>query len=551
MTISLNPSTILSGSGIDVASLVQQILSDQKAGPLQEWQNEQTTLSTQSGLLLGINNNLSNLASAVQALGDPLGPLAALTATSSQPQVLTASAQSSATSGTHQIVVNNLVSTSSAYTDVVPGATLAAGSLTLQLGSGSANTVPITTGETLSQLASYINGHNLGVNANVVTDAAGPRLSLLSNTAGQSGSLTLTPLGSTGAPSFSGTGDGIISGLRGGPASTAETITLTALDATHFSVTGSVSGALGVATVGTAFTSNQIGFTINNGDTPFEAGDTFTVATTPPPLNFHTVAGVNASLTVDGVPISSGSNTVTGVIPGVTLNLLSAPSNGPVQLTVGPDSAGATQAITNFVNAYNAIVGNINQQYTVDPTTNTEGPLGSDFALRSLQSSLLSDVTYSITGNNGVVNLASLGISMNDDGTLTVNTASTADSPSLASVLATNPGAVQNFFQNAQQTGFANNFQTDLNTLTSPTQGILNVDIAQNTAQQQVLSTSISNFQLQLADQQQQLTKEFNQVNSSLQAYPLLLQQVTEIIGSLGAQTAAGVTSTPVLTSGL
>ena len=35
-------------------------------------------------------------------------------------------------------------------------------------------------------------------------------------------------------------------------------------------------------------------------------------------------AGANASLTVDGVPISSASNTVTGAISGVTLTLLGA-----------------------------------------------------------------------------------------------------------------------------------------------------------------------------------------------------------------------------------
>src|SRR5262249_15057080 len=162
------------------------------------------------------------------------------------------------------------------------------------------------------------------------------------------------------------------SGLTGGPASVAETFTITATDATHFSVTGSVSGLIGTATVGSAFSSNQIGFTIGSGATPFQAGDTFTVSTTAPTLSFHQLAGNNAQLNVDGVPVSSSSNTVTGVIPGVTLNLLGAPSSGAIQLTVGPNTAQATQAINNFVSAYNTIIGNINQQYVVDPTTNNE-----------------------------------------------------------------------------------------------------------------------------------------------------------------------------------
>ena len=47
--------------------------------------------------------------------------------------------------------------------------------------------------------------------------------------------------------------------------------------------------------------------------------------------------------------------------------------------------------------------------------------LAGDSSLRSLQSSLLADATYSLAGNNGLVNLASLGVNMNDDGTLTVD----------------------------------------------------------------------------------------------------------------------------------
>jgi flagellar hook-associated protein 2 len=331
--------------------------------------------------------------------------------------------------------------------------------------------VPVTANETLDQLASYINSNHLGVTASVVNDANGSRLSLLSNTAGQAGSISIT-------------------------------------------------------------------------------------ANTVAALNFHTVAGSNASLTVDGVPVSSASNTVAGVIPGVTLNLASAAPAAPVQITIGTDTNQISTAINNFVSAYNKIVQSINTQFTVDPTTNTQGPLGSDSSLRSLQSSLLSDVSHALTGNGGLVNLASLGIDLNNDGTLTVNQTATADQPSLSNLLATNPGGVQSFFQNASGTGFANNFSTDLNNLVDPTQGILTTDIAENSAKAKNLTDSINHFQDQLAAEQVSLTATFNQVNATLQAYPLLLQQVTETLGSLpGANTTtvAGATGTsqPTLTSGL
>jgi len=251
------------------------------------------------------------------------------------------------------------------------------------------------------------------------------------------------------------------------------------------------------------------------------------------------VGGTNAALTIDGVPYSSASNTITGAIAGVTLNLVSAVPATTVQLTVGPDATAATNAINNFVSAYNAVLGNLNTQFTVDPTTNTEGPLGSDIALRQLQTSLLNDASYSITGNSGLVNLASLGIDMNSDGTLTVNQTATYDAQgnlihqSLPNVLATNPSAVQSFFQNASSTGFANNFNNDLFNLTDATNGILNADIAGNKTQQQSLTTQINNLQDRLTAEQAALTLEFDQVNATLEAYPSLLYEVTAEIGAL------------------
>ncbi|MBZ5657305.1 MAG: flagellar filament capping protein FliD [Acidobacteriia bacterium] len=458
MAISFNATSLLNGNGIDVKSIVNQIL-DQQTGPLTAWQNEQTDLATQAGLLGGLNNNLTNLAAAVLSLANSSGPLASQSATSSDSSILTASAATTAAAGTHQIVVSKLATAGTLYTDPLTdgntsilqnGATT--GDIQLQVGGGSGAThaIVITQGsnDTLTTLASYINDQKWGVNASVVTDANGARLALYSQATGTPGALSIT--------------------------------------------------------------SNDTGLTFN-----------------------APVGGTNASLTIDGVPISSPTNTVTGAISGVTLNLAStAPET--VQLTVGPDVAQATAAINNFVNAYNAVMGVISAQFTVNPATNSEGPLGSDSALRSLQSSLLNDVTYSIAGNSGLVNLASLGIDMNNDGTLTVNQVATDIHPSLAGVLATNPSAVQTFFQNASRTGFADNFNNDLFNLTDVTDGIINVDIAGNKAQQKALANQITDLQDRLTAQQKILTAQYAQVNATLQAYPSLLYTVTAVLGALG-----------------
>ena len=92
-----------------------------------------------------------------------------------------------------------------------------------------------------------------------------------------------------------------------------------------------------------------------------------------------------------------------------------------MQVTVGPDTTRATSAINNFVSAYNQVVSDINQEFAVNAATSSQGPLAGDASLRQLQSNILTDATFSVSGNGGSVNLASLGVNMNNDGTLTVD----------------------------------------------------------------------------------------------------------------------------------
>jgi flagellar hook-associated protein 2 len=490
MGISLNPATILSGQGIDVSSLVQQIISEQ-SGELTVWQGQQTTLATQEGLLEGMQNNLTNLQTAVAALADPTGALAAQAATSSNTSILSATADSTAIAATHNIVVTSLATSGTLYTDpIAAGADtsfLASGQTTadiqLQVGgaSGTTDDIAITQGsnDTLNTLASYINtqsaANGWGVSASVVSDTSGSRLALFSQTSGTAGALAI-------------------------------------------------------------------------------ASNTNTT------LNFDTpVGGTNAALTIDGVPFSSSSNTVTGAIQGVTLSLASQSPGTSVQLTVGPDQNQITDAVNNFVSAYNTVISTINSQYVVDPTgTIPAPPLESDISLRSLQSSMLNDAGFAIGGNSGLVNLASMGINMNNDGTLTVGSTPAQDSSSsgqtFAEVLAANPSAVINFFQNASATGFANNFNADLTNLTDPTTGPLNVDLTQDEAEGTDLTITITNFQTNLATETAALTSQYDTVNASLQSYPLLLQEITETLGTLGSGTSTSgalVSSGPTLTSGL
>lgn len=91
----------------------------------------------------------------------------------------------------------------------------------------------------------------------------------------------LTANGSAFGLTYAGTGNGALTGYKGGSASVAEVFTITATSSTTFSVVGSVSGALASATVGTPYTGTKIQFTISAGGTAFVAGDVFTLNTAP------------------------------------------------------------------------------------------------------------------------------------------------------------------------------------------------------------------------------------------------------------------------------
>ena len=100
----------------------------------------------------------------------------------------------------------------------------------------------------------------------------------------------LTGTGMALVPSFAGVGNGTISAL-GGSAGVAETITVTFTSSTAFNVSGSVSGALGSGTVGSAFTSTKANLTITAGSTAFAVADAFTFAVTPPWTSLLRVSG--------------------------------------------------------------------------------------------------------------------------------------------------------------------------------------------------------------------------------------------------------------------
>jgi len=91
----------------------------------------------------------------------------------------------------------------------------------------------------------------------------------------------LTDAGHAHGKTFAGVGTGNLIDYSGTATSVAETWTLTATNATTFTVSGSVSGAQANATVGTPYTAARIAFTITAGGTAYSAGDVWKINTSP------------------------------------------------------------------------------------------------------------------------------------------------------------------------------------------------------------------------------------------------------------------------------
>jgi len=247
--------------------------------------------------------------------------------------------------------------------------------------------------------------------------------------------------------------------------------------------------------------------------------------------------GTDASLTVDGVPVTSGSNTVSGVIPGVTLTL-SGTSSDPVTLDIQPDLTQVSAGINNFVGAWNQLMDDINAQNTYSGT-GTAPPLMGDPSLDLLQSQLLNDITSSVSGNGAAVNLQSIGIQLQEDGTLSVVSSSSPDSMDLNEAFANDFSAVQNLFQSTSPAGVAQTLNTSLTNLTDPINGPLNLDMSSINSQVSDLNDQISQFQYQLQQTQAQLTTEYSTINTTLEQLPETINEINQQLNALNPTNTA------------
>jgi len=154
----------------------------------------------------------------------------------------------------------------------------------------------------------------------------------------------------------------------------------------------------------------------------------------------QTSAAQNAQFNLNGLAISSATNTDSTVVPGVTLNLLST-NTSPTTLNVTANNNGTITAINSFVSAYNTVEGVIAQATAAKTSSAAAGPLQGQNDVSNIVAQMQSLIDSPIPGaSNALSTLGQVGVTFQANGTLSVN------STTLQNALASNPNAVAGLF---------------------------------------------------------------------------------------------------------
>jgi flagellar hook-associated protein 2 len=152
----------------------------------------------------------------------------------------------------------------------------------------------------------------------------------------------------------------------------------------------------------------------------------------------------NSIVNIDGFDVQRSTNQVVGAIQGVTL-ALTATTSAPVDVSIAADSGGLATKIQAVVSAYNSVLSKINVAAGKGSTPAGNSVLASDSTLRGI-TNRLSSVLQTVTGSGTYNSLGSIGLSLQRDGTLALDTtklkaAVSADPNAVTALLAGSSGS--------------------------------------------------------------------------------------------------------------
>lgn len=152
--------------------------------------------------------------------------------------------------------------------------------------------------------------------------------------------------------------------------------------------------------------------------------------------------GADAEVTVDGAYIRRADNVLTGLVPGLRIDLRHASPEQTIEVQVSRNVDATVDAVRAFVDAYNEVVAFVEEQFALTPEGTPGMPLRGDTVLRGMRSQLLAAmqtvVSEEITG--GLRRLTDVGIEIDTTGRFQIDTAK------LRTALETQPDAVRRLF---------------------------------------------------------------------------------------------------------
>jgi len=372
-TITPTTGTITSagiGSGLDVNSIISSLMAVESQ-PLTALQSKATTLQTDLSAFGQVQSLVSSLQDAAKTLMDPNSFNLTNTGSTNSSSV-SATTTNGAVPGAYSVSVSSLsagqsiVSPTGQYTDGT--SVVGTGSLTIQLGSWSADHSTFTpgTGAAVTIPIGASSDTLAGVAAAINSANAGVSATVVSDASG--GRLA----------------------LQSNTTGTANGFRISVADAD-----GNNSDASGLS---------RLAYDPQNG-----AGQ-MTLAQ----------AAANAQATINGISVTSASNTLSSVIGGVTFNL-GQTTTQPVTINVTPNTTAIQTDVTGFVSAFNALNTFLVTETKYDPTTNTAAPLQGDSTAVSIQNQMHNLISQMTGASSTFSTLSSLGIQLQTDGSLQLN----------------------------------------------------------------------------------------------------------------------------------
>jgi len=361
-------------SSLDVNRIVSQLMTLEKR-PLTVLQQREATITARIAAFARVQGAVSSVQSTAAALALPATWTSSRATVSGDGVSAAVTDAAKAAPGAYSVKVNQLASAQALASGPFDASSevLGNGTLTLQVGSRSTTVAVGAAHNTLAGVRDAINAAKAGVSASIVNDGGRFRLTLVAADTGAANTIRITAI-------EEGT-------VAGDPANG---------DATGLSRL-SFDGAIALTPPATTAAGRHL---------------------------VETRAAADALYEVNGLALSSASNTVSGAIEGVTLNLRAASASAINSVSIGRDNESMKGAVNAFIRAYNDLESTIRAVTSFDPASRRGSALTGDSSVRSLQGQMRGLLRSSMTAaGDDFTSLSAIGVEVGRDGSLSLNNA--------------------------------------------------------------------------------------------------------------------------------